>query len=92
MPTVDAKTIDDMGLGEKAAGAYRKASQAVHEATHAVHEARHAIRDGIENAVDLRDTVVYRVKRNPLKAVGLAFGAGLLMGAVLGSIGGRHRE
>jgi ElaB/YqjD/DUF883 family membrane-anchored ribosome-binding protein len=86
MPTVDARTIDDtICLGEKAADAYR-------QVTHAVHEAKHAIRDGIENAADLRDTAVYRVKRNPLKAIGLAFGVGLVLGAVVGSLGGRQRD
>jgi ElaB/YqjD/DUF883 family membrane-anchored ribosome-binding protein len=80
-----ASATVDTGLGAKATDVYRKA-------THLADEARDAINRGIANAEDFRDTAVYRVKRNPLKAVGLAFGAGLLLGAVFGALGRRRRE
>jgi len=34
----------------------------------------------MQDAADLRDDVVYRVKRSPLTSVGLAFGVGILAG------------
>ena len=79
-----ATTTIDTCLGDKATDVYRKA-------THLADEARDAINHGIANAVDLRDTAAYRVKRNPLKAVGFAFGAGVFLGAVAGAIGWRRR-
>jgi hypothetical protein len=35
------------------------------------------------DAADLRDEAIYRIKRQPVKAVALAFGAGALTGVVL---------
>jgi ElaB/YqjD/DUF883 family membrane-anchored ribosome-binding protein len=58
------------------------ASDAVEDGVHAAKRAFKAAQRGLENAADLRDEAAYRVKREPLKAVGLAFGAGLLMGVV----------
>lgn len=94
-------TIDTC-IGDKAADMYRKATHLAGEAREltnlasdtvedGVHAARRAINRGIENAAELRETAVYRVKRNPLKAVGLAFGAGVLLGAVIGVFGRRRR-
>ena len=96
-------TIVDTCMGDKAADVYRKATHLADEARlltnlatdaveNGVHTAKRALNRGIENAGDLRDTAVYRVKRNPLKAVGLAFGAGLLLGAVVGAVSLRQRE
>jgi ElaB/YqjD/DUF883 family membrane-anchored ribosome-binding protein len=53
-----------------------------------VHEARQAaeraVRRGIERLEDLKDEGVHYVKRNPLKAVAVAAGAGLMVGLVTG--------
>jgi len=59
-----------------------------------VRTARRTLRKGFETAEDLRDEAAYRVKREPFKAVGLAFGTGVLLGVVAGwaSQKGRRRE
>jgi ElaB/YqjD/DUF883 family membrane-anchored ribosome-binding protein len=58
-----------------------------------VHAAKRAIRRvrrrGVEALEDFSEEAAHYVKRQPLKAVGIAVGAGLLTGAVVGWIGGR---
>lgn len=57
-----------------------------------IHAARRAIRRarrGVEALEDFRDEAAHYVKRQPLKAVGIAAGAALLAGVVVGWIGGR---
>jgi ElaB/YqjD/DUF883 family membrane-anchored ribosome-binding protein len=53
-----------------------------------VHEARRAaeraVRRGIEKLEDLKEEGVHYVKRNPLKSVAVAAGAGLMVGLVTG--------
>jgi ElaB/YqjD/DUF883 family membrane-anchored ribosome-binding protein len=63
------------------------------EPTHgndAVHEARRAaeraVRRGIEKLEDLKEEGAHYVKRNPLKAVAVAAGAGMMIGLVTGWI------
>jgi ElaB/YqjD/DUF883 family membrane-anchored ribosome-binding protein len=55
----------------------------VHEAQRA---AERAVRRGIEKLEDLKDGGVHYVKRNPVKAVAVAVGAGLMVGLVTGWI------
>jgi len=50
----------------------------------AVADAKKAIVQGKHQLEDLRDTATYRVRRAPLTSVGIGFGAGILLGAVLG--------
>jgi len=50
----------------------------------AVADAKKAIVQGRHQLEDLRDTATYRVRRAPLTSVGIGFGAGILLGAVLG--------
>ena len=50
----------------------------------AVTEAKQAISQGKHQFEDLRDTATYRVRRAPLTSVGIGFGAGILLGALLG--------
>jgi len=61
-----------------------------HEIDDRVQEARRvaekAVRRGIERLEDLKDEGVHYVKRNPLKAVAVAAGAGLMVGLVTGWI------
>ena len=51
-----------------------------------VYAAKRAIVQGKHQLGDLRDTAAYRVKKAPLMSVGMGFGAGILLGAVLGVI------
>jgi ElaB/YqjD/DUF883 family membrane-anchored ribosome-binding protein len=98
-----ASTLVDTCIGDTAADVYQKATHLADEARAftnlageavetGVHAAKRAFNRSVESAGDLRDRAVYRVKRNPIKAVGLAFGAGLLLGAVVGAFGGRRRD
>lgn len=45
--------------------------------------ASRVVRRRMADAADLRDEAIYRIKRQPVKAVALAFGAGALVGVVL---------
>lgn len=62
------------------------ASDAVEDGVHA---AKRAMTHGVHDLEDLRDSATHRIRRAPLMAVGLAFGAGLLLGAAFGWIGRR---
>ena len=48
--------------------------------------AERAVRRGIERLEDLKDEGVHYVKRNPVKAVAVAAGAGVIVGLVAGWI------
>jgi ElaB/YqjD/DUF883 family membrane-anchored ribosome-binding protein len=87
---------------DRAVDAVRQAAYVTHEArllkTRAtdavedrVHAAKRAITRGMHDLEDMRDSAVHRVKRAPLMTVGLAVGAGMLLGVVIGWIGGRAR-
>ena len=52
----------------------------------AVEDARRAVVRGKHQLEDLRDTAAYRVKKAPLMSVGMGFGAGMLLGAVMGIV------
>jgi ElaB/YqjD/DUF883 family membrane-anchored ribosome-binding protein len=60
-------------------------------------EAKARVMDAVEDAKrevvrrkhqleDLRDTAAYRVKKAPLMSVGMGFGVGMLLGAVMGVV------
>jgi ElaB/YqjD/DUF883 family membrane-anchored ribosome-binding protein len=68
---------------------WTRATDAVEDGVRAARRAFKTAQRSLQNAADLRDEAAYRVKREPLKAVGFAFGAGLLMG-VVGSFVGRR--
>ncbi len=54
---------------------------------------RRAIRRGRRNAEDLVETAEHQVRQHPLPALGITFGLGLGLGAVLGLLtmrNGRH--
>jgi hypothetical protein len=55
-------------------------------AADAVEDGKHAAERAVKNAKreisNARDEVVYRIKREPLTAVGAAFGAGMLLGTI----------
>lgn len=79
-------------IRERAVDAVRHVAHASHEArllksvaTDALEDgvrlARRAVKVAAHNLAETRDDVVYRIKREPLKAVGLAFGSGILAAA-----------
>ena len=57
-----------------------------------LHAARRTVRKAQQRALDTRDDLTYRVKRQPLAAVAVAFGAGTLVGFLLGLAGRRARS
>jgi hypothetical protein len=75
------------------AGACIRSFEACRQASHLSHEARmlkSAAADAVEDGVY---EVVHRVKRQPLRSLGIALGAGIVLGAAVGWIGrgpGRH--
>ena len=62
----------------------KTATEAKAQVMDAVADAKKAIVQGKHQLEDLRDTATYRVRRAPLTSVGIGFGAGILLGAVLG--------
>lgn len=84
-PTVRGQAVD----------AVRRVAHASHEARLLKSIAVDAVEDGVRTAkravriakqdlTDARDDVVYRIKREPLKAVGIAFGSGMVFAAAGG--------
>jgi ElaB/YqjD/DUF883 family membrane-anchored ribosome-binding protein len=81
------------GAGTRVIDAVRQAAHVAHEAKmftslasdaveDGVHAAKRAVTRGARTLEDLRDTAGYRIKRAPFAAVGLAFGAGVLLGMI----------
>jgi hypothetical protein len=69
------------------------ASDAVEDRVHAAKRAiTSSMKRGVEGLEDLKDEAVHRVKRQPLKAVSLALGVGLVLGWAAGWIGRRPRH
>lgn len=51
-----------------------------------VYKARRAVKTARRDFDDARDEAVYRIEQDPLKAVGVAFGVGLVIGVVSGTL------
>jgi len=70
------------------------ATDAVDDGVHAAKRAMKSLRRGVEEFGDFKEEALHRVKRQPLKAVGVALGVGLVLGVAAGWTGGRlgHRE
>ena len=86
-------TSPTAGTGARVMNAVRQAAHAAHEAKmftsvasdvveDGVHAAKRAVTRGVRDLVDARDTAEYTIKRAPFAAVGLAFGAGVLLGVI----------
>ena len=60
------------------------AADAVDDGLHVAKRAIKAARRRVEGLGDLGDEAAYRVKRNPVKAVGIALGIGLAFGLAVG--------
>jgi hypothetical protein len=69
------------------------AEDAIDDGVHAAKRALKSVRHRVEELGDLGDEALHRVKRQPLPALGAAFGIGLAIGAGVGWIvcrRGRH--
>ncbi len=64
------------------------AGDAIEDGVHSARRAMKAARRRIHQLGDFRDDAAYRVKRQPLAAVGIAAGTGLIVGLVSGWIVG----
>ena len=66
-------------VDETKAEAKAKVMEAVEEAKRAVAKHKHQLED-------LRDDATYKIRKAPLTAVGLGFGAGIVLGALFGIV------
>lgn len=93
----DTLASEHTTVRDRAVDAVRQASHVAHEARllkmlasdaleDGVHAAKRAMTHGMHDLDDLRDSAAYRIKRAPLMTVGLALGAGILLGVALGRI------
>jgi ElaB/YqjD/DUF883 family membrane-anchored ribosome-binding protein len=73
-------------VGDIACQLGEAASEAVDDSMRAARRALKTASNRIQDAVDLRDEAVHRVRRAPLTSVSLAFGAGILVGVVTGMV------
>jgi ElaB/YqjD/DUF883 family membrane-anchored ribosome-binding protein len=62
-------------------------ADAVDDGVEAARRAIRSIRRDVEKLADLKDEAVHRVRWQPLKAVGVAVGVGLVLGLAIGWIG-----
>ena len=69
--------------------AYDAVEDAAHEARRAVEK---SVQRGIERLEDIKDEGVHYVKRQPLKAIAIAAGVGLMVGMAAAWITGRFRQ
>lgn len=97
------ETASSVSVHDRAIDACRQAAHLSHEArllkslaTDAIDDGVHAakwaiksVRRSVEELGDLKEEAAHRVKRQPLKAVGVALGVGLVLGLAVGWIGWR---
>ena len=106
VPTTEAtETAPKLSVADRIEDAVRHATHLSHEARLLTSMARDAGEDGIyaarrairraqrrlETLQDLKDDAAQYVKRQPLKAVAIAFGVGVPIGMLLAWVGGRFR-
>ena len=68
------------------------ATDAVEDGVHAAKRALISLERRVEELTDVKDEAVHQVKRQPLRSVGIALGAGLVVGVAIGWIGRRPRR
>ena len=66
------------------------ATDAVEHGVHAAKRAITSVKRGVEELAEFKDEGVHRVRRQPLGAVGIALGVGLVLGLAVGWIGRRR--
>jgi ElaB/YqjD/DUF883 family membrane-anchored ribosome-binding protein len=69
-------------LGHEARLFQTLAADAIEDSAYAARRTIKRLKRRAQDLLDTRDEMALRVKREPLKALGLAFGAGLLVGAL----------
>lgn len=104
--TVDTRKGEEGTVRDRAIDACRQAAHLSHEAqllkslatdavddgVHAAKRALKSVRRGVEELGDLKDEAVHRVKRQPIKALSVAVGIGLVLGLAIGWIGRGPRQ
>lgn len=65
------------------------AEEAKAQVMDAVEEAKRAVAKGKMRLDDMRDEAQHRIKKAPFMSVGIALGAGLFLGAILGTFASR---
>src|SRR5450755_4425330 len=92
---MESPATDEPTLRERAADTMRQAMHCTHEARLLKTLAADAVEDGLhvahrtikharQTALDARDELMYRVKREPGKAIAVVFGVGALLGLGIG--------
>jgi ElaB/YqjD/DUF883 family membrane-anchored ribosome-binding protein len=76
-------------LSHDAHAATSRAADAVEDGVYA---AKRAMRRGVAQLEDLHEESIHRVKRHPLKSLGLGVGVGLALGIAIGWAGSRARR
>lgn len=95
MTTATESTTMEPTYRERVAEAMRGAAELSHDARtlktlaadaveDGLHAARRTVKKTRQRALDTRDDLTYRIKRQPLMAVAMAFGAGALAGLIVG--------
>jgi ElaB/YqjD/DUF883 family membrane-anchored ribosome-binding protein len=93
--TAESTTMDQPTYRERVAEAMRGAAELSRDARtlktlaadaveDGLHTARRTVKKARQRALDTRDDLTYRIKRQPLMAVAIAFGAGALAGLIVG--------
>ena len=86
--------VTDVGVVAAHLGAeVKRVKGAVHDAFEdGINSATRAVKKGRHAAEDLIDDAEYRVKRHPLSSIGITFGIGLGLGAMIGILLTRNRH
>ena len=97
-PAVDRKpTAEDRAVDARRQAAHishearllKSVAEAIEDGVHAAKREIKSVQRRVEELGDLKDEAIHRVKRQPLQAVGAAFGVGLAMGLAVGWIARR---
>jgi len=102
--TVETSNLEtEPSIRERAIDAARQVAHVSHEAQlpkslaadafedglHAAKRAIKSVERRVEELGDLKDEAAHRVKRQPLKALGIAVGVGIVFGLAVAWLGGR---